>query len=90
MGSNVMKKILASAILVLAGTHLGTGAQASCRSEVGDRKANIYVQQCTEVSPATHPPCNAENSCALIIAEIKRSCAMLSRSEAPAFCRNYK
>jgi len=44
------------------------------------------------VSPATHPPCNADNPCALIISEIKRGCGFFtpgSTPKAPAFCRNY-
>ncbi len=72
-------------ILLLAGAQ----AQASCRSEVGTRQANLYVKQCREVSPATHPPCNAQNSCALITGEIKRACALLG-NDAPAYCGKYK
>jgi uncharacterized protein len=65
-------------------------AQMSCQASVGAAQAAIYVRQCTEVSPATHPPCNASNACALIIiSEIKRGCAMIG-SGAPAFCAAYK
>jgi len=63
-------------------------AQASCRDEVGAAKANLYVRHCRDVSPATRPPCNVENACALILAEIRRGCAFL-KNEAPAFCRDY-
>ncbi|WP_369944041.1 hypothetical protein [Xanthomonas medicagonis] len=34
---------------------------------------------CRAVSPATHPPCNAANSCAMIDDEIARGCALLGR-----------
>jgi hypothetical protein len=34
------------------------------------------VRVCRNVSPATHPPCNAINSCAIIDDEIARSCAL--------------
>jgi uncharacterized protein len=61
----------------------------SCTASVGAQQAAIYVRQCTEVSPATHPPCNASNVCALIISEIRRGCAMIG-SGAPAFCAAYK
>lgn len=64
-------------------------AQLSCASSVGAQQAAIYVKQCTDVSPATHPPCNASNACALIISEIRRGCAMIG-SHAPAFCAAYK
>jgi len=85
-----MKKILIVSIILLAGAQVAAFAEGSCRAEVGARQADIYVKQCREVSPATRPPCNAQNPCALIIAEIKRGCAMLSAAEAPAFCRKYK
>ncbi len=64
-------------------------AQMSCAASVGAQQAAIYVKQCTDVSPATHPPCNASNACALIISEIRRGCAMIG-SGAPAFCAAYK
>jgi hypothetical protein len=63
-------------------------ALASCRDEVGAAKANVYVRHCLDVSPATRPPCNVENACALILAEIRRGCAFL-KNEAPAYCREY-
>jgi uncharacterized protein YecT (DUF1311 family) len=62
---------------------------APCRQTTGAAKAQQYVQQCTEVSPATHPPCNAQNACGLMIDEIKRGCAMIGTG-APAFCASYK
>ncbi|WP_343237380.1 hypothetical protein [Xanthomonas sp. D-109] len=37
------------------------------------------MDTCRAVSPATHPPCNAANSCAMIDDEIARSCALLGR-----------
>ena len=59
-----------------------------CRKSAGAKKAEEYVQQCLEVSPATHPPCNASNSCDLIIDEIKRGCAMI-QTNVPAYCAAY-
>jgi hypothetical protein len=85
-----MKKILTVSVILLAGVQAQAWAEGSCHAEVGARQADTYVKQCKEVSPATHPPCNAQNSCALIIAEIKRGCGMLSTAEALAFCRKYK
>ncbi|MGH8173869.1 MAG: lysozyme inhibitor LprI family protein [Rhodanobacteraceae bacterium] len=60
----------------------------ACSKTMGAAKAATLVQECLKVSPATHPPCNAANSCGLIIDEIARSCAMLGMT-APAFCSQY-
>ena len=59
-----------------------------CRQTAGWRRAQVYVRQCLQVSPATHPPCNAANSCDLIIGEIERGCSMLT-TDAPGFCKSY-
>ena len=59
-----------------------------CRETAGAGKAKTLVKQCLEVSPATHPPCNAANACSLIVDEITRGCAMID-NDAPAFCANY-
>ena len=77
-------KILAVSALLLS----AAAAHASCTSEVGAARANQYVEQCRDVSPATRPPCNAANACSLIIAEIRRGCAFL-KEDAPAYCRGY-
>ena len=79
-----MRILLAVSTLVLACAQ----AHTSCTSEVGARQANVYVTQCREVSPATRPPCNAANACALIISEIKRGCEFL-KNDAPAYCAQY-
>lgn len=49
----------------------------SCSAERGQAAAQRLVEICTSVSPATHPPCNAVNSCAIIEDEIARSCALM-------------
>lgn len=49
----------------------------SCSVERGQAAAQKLVKSCTSVSPATHPPCNAANSCAIIEDEIARSCALI-------------
>jgi hypothetical protein len=79
------------ALAFLAGAN-GLASAASCRDELGAGKAATLVDRCTQVSPATHPPCNATNACALIIGEIKRGCAILVKdgaADTPGFCRNY-
>lgn len=61
----------------------------TCTAAVGAERAKRLVEECIQVSPATHPPCNAQNSCELIISEIKRSCALIGQT-APSFCSEYQ
>jgi hypothetical protein len=82
--------VVCLSVIALVGAWSIAAAQTSCRAEVGARQADIYVAQCRDVSPATHPPCNAQNPCALIIAEIKRGCAFLAPAEKPAYCKKYQ
>ena len=80
-----MRIILVAALaLVLASAQ----AHATCTSEAGAQQANVYVAHCREVSPATRPPCNVANACALIISEIRRGCELL-KNDAPAYCAQY-
>ncbi len=72
-------------ITAIGGSNAGAFTQA-----VGQERADRLVQECLQVSPATHPPCNTQNSCVLIIDEIKRGCAVLDASDRPAFCNEYK
>lgn len=65
------------------------GSGKSCLKTVGAVRANELVRRCLKVSPATHPPCNAENACSLIRDEIKRGCALLGTG-GPQFCEQYK
>jgi len=67
----------------------GASKDKSCLKEVGKARSDQLVKQCLQVSPATHPPCNAQNSCELITGEIRRSCGLLGR-DAPSFCGEYK
>lgn len=67
----------------------GTTGDVSCEKSIGKKEAKTLVDQCTQVSPATHPPCNSRNSCAVIKEEIRRSCEWLGKS-APKFCEEYK
>jgi hypothetical protein len=83
-----MKAFVAALIAALL---VASGAAAeSCRDEVGVAQAQRYVEECLDVSPATHPPCNARNSCALILAEIARGCRLLPPDPPPPpFCRPF-
>lgn len=49
----------------------------SCSSQRGEGTAWQLARTCREVSPATRPPCNPLNSCAMIESEIARSCAVI-------------
>ena len=71
-------------------TPAANSGSGSCSQGVGVERAQRLVHECLQVSPATHPPCNAENSCALIIDEIKRGCSLLDPRDAPPFCTEYK
>lgn len=55
----------------------------TCAAEIGATAAARRVAICRDVSPATHPPCNAANSCAMIDDEIARSCALFDGKGAP-------
>jgi hypothetical protein len=80
---------VAAIVLTAAG---GLAQAASCRSQLGAAKAAALADQCRQVSPATHPPCNVDNPCDMIIGEIKRGCGFFtpgSSPPAPDFCRRY-
>jgi hypothetical protein len=66
------------------------GSDASCNQSVGQERASQMVQDCLAVSSATHPPCNAQDSCSLIVDEIRRGCSQLEPRNAPAFCSEYR
>jgi hypothetical protein len=61
----------------------------TCLNAVGIERSRQLVNECLQVSPATHPPCNAQNACSLIVDEIKRGCALISQG-APGFCAEYQ
>lgn len=77
----------AAACAIALSTLSAAAHAASCAAEVGRREAAMLVQRCIEVSPATRPPCNATNSCALIRGEIRRGCEFAG-SDAPDWCEN--
>jgi hypothetical protein len=82
------------AVLVFLCALAGTAEAASdaCRETAGRAQAKLYVEQCLTVSPATHPPCNGDNPCDLIVDEIRRGCALIRSDRSikePEFCRTY-
>lgn len=89
---SAMKPFMFSASILAAAA--STAAAQSCRQTAGPQRSQEMVRQCTEVSPATHPPCNASNPCDLIVDEIRSGCARLAEPDAgirpPAFCGRYR
>jgi hypothetical protein len=69
------------------------GAAASttgtCLNAVGIERSRQLANECLQVSISTHPPCNAQNACSLIVNEIKRGCAQIGQG-APGFCAEYR
>ena len=61
----------------------------TCLNAVGIERSRQLVNECIQVSPATHPPCNAQNACSLIVDEIKHGCALIGQG-APGFCAEYR
>lgn len=78
--------------VILAGAQiafLAAAAADTCEAATGSREeAAALIALCLEVSPATHPPCNPENDCALVTDEIIRGCAFLGE-DAPKVCEAY-
>ena len=65
-----------------------TAEDKTCLQQVGKARSDQMVKQCLQVTMATHPPCNAQNSCEMITEEIRRNCQMLGR-DGPTFCAGY-
>ena len=59
-----------------------------CSEIVGASQAAIYVQQCIAVATETHPPCNAQNSCELIVSHNIYRCGAPG-DQTPKFCASY-
>jgi hypothetical protein len=71
------------------GAAAAPSSTGTCLNAVGVERSRQLVNECLQVSPATHPPCNAQNACSLIVDEIKRGCALLGPG-APGFCAEYR
>jgi hypothetical protein len=70
-------------------TSASPSTRGTCLNAVGIERSRQLVNECLQVSPAVHPPCNAQNACSLIVNEIKRGCALVSQG-APGFCAEYQ
>ena len=91
--------ILAALIALASGGVAAEQADPSarmrpCTETAGPERSALMVRQCIQVSPATHPPCNADNICGLIRDEIIRGCTLIRAGQAgttpePEFCEDY-
>lgn len=63
-------------------------ARRPCAVDIGAVVAANRAKMCRNVSSASHPSCNAANSCAMIEEEIARSCALFyGKGVAMAACQ---
>ena len=60
--------------------------EGSCLAELGREKAETLSEQCYNMSPATRPTCNIQNSCDTIRKELKRGCEFGDTADNPAYC----
>lgn len=81
----MIRALAAGAALVLLASTASARPERPCRDEIGTSRAAALARQCRDISPATRPPCNAENACELIRSEIRRGCN-LAAGNAPPFC----
>jgi len=57
-----------------------------CRAAIGAQRADALEAICSQVSGATHPPCNAVNSCDLLVGEVDRNCDRNMARRSPRLC----
>lgn len=74
-----LTNVVISSLLCLLTAANAYAEAMSCKESIGEKRAQMLVQQCIHVSPATHPPCNASNNCNMIIEEIDRGCGLLGK-----------
>jgi hypothetical protein len=97
-----VRRCLWLAAALALGVSTAAAQDSSCQNTAGPERSAGYVRQCVEVTPATHPPCNAQNPCELIIGEIARGCWLIREDVAahsewrpsvglrePAWCAAY-
>ena len=80
---------IAEPYLAPQGASAALSTKGTCLNAVGVTRSRQLANECLQVSPATHPPCNAQNACSLIVDEIKRGCALIGQG-APGFCAEYQ
>ena len=63
--------------------------QGACSQTIGPQKAKEIVDRCLDMSSSSHAPCNVDNSCSMMIEEIRQGCAA-SGVDGPKYCANYR
>ena len=66
-----------------AAAQSAAAAPLACSADIGAAAAERLARTCRNVSPATRPPCNVANSCAIMQDEIARSCALFDGKGEP-------
>ncbi|HVO16721.1 MAG TPA: hypothetical protein VMV26_15995 [Alphaproteobacteria bacterium] len=95
MRETILAALIALTCAAAAAEQPGPAARMRpCTETAGPKGAALMVRQCIQVSPATHPPCNADNACGLIRDEIIRGCSLFRTGQAgsapePEFCKDY-
>lgn len=81
----MIRALAACIALVALASAAAAKPERPCRDEIGAAWAAALARQCRDISPATRPPCNADNACELIRSEIRRGCN-LAAGNPPPFC----
>ncbi|SQG00373.1 Uncharacterised protein [Paucimonas lemoignei] len=81
------KSLMFSLLFTLMAAFGANAADKTCAEAIGQKRAELLVKQCINVSPATRPPCNVANSCELINSEVERGCGFLGDDpNTPDYC----
>jgi hypothetical protein len=82
------KPLLALGFIAVLSSSSAVLADNSCTASIGAKDAKVLAEQCRQISPATNPPCNPQNSCDMIKEEITRGCDMAKSmgGQVPKFC----
>ncbi|GAB7533635.1 hypothetical protein PS3A_60510 [Pseudomonas sp. 3A(2025)] len=81
------KSLMFSLLITVLAVFQANAADKTCTEAIGQKRAELLVKQCINVSPATRPPCNVANSCELINSEVERGCGFLDDDpNTPDYC----
>ena len=63
-----------------------SGSDGACRTAIGSTRADALEAICLQTSGAAHPPCNAANSCDMLVEEVDRNCSGDMGRRYPRLC----
>lgn len=79
--------LAAQSLTMLTWGELTRESGQPCQSAIGQERSSYLTKLCSRISPATNPPCNAENSCKQIADEIIRGCQLADKiGQSEEFC----